>query len=150
LQGLLTGLDAAAEAVESTLAAEVLDLALVISRQLVRREISADRTLVLDVIREAVATLPAAKAPARILLNADDLEVVAPLLATELHDDVWRFIADPSMEPGACRIESPSSSVDLTLASRWQSILRVLGRESAAGLDWADDLPDETDESPAP
>jgi flagellar assembly protein FliH len=147
LREMLNGLDQIARSAEASLAADVLDLALVVARQLVRHEVSADRTLVLNVIREAIAGLPTVRSPARIQLNPADLQVVSPLLSAELESEVWRFVADPALESGACRIETPASSLDLTLASRWQSVLRVLGRESAAELDWSADLPDESDES---
>jgi flagellar assembly protein FliH len=145
LRALLAGMDEVARSAESSLAADVLDLALVIARQLVRQEIRADRNLVLNVIREAIAGLPPVKGPARMQLNPDDLAVVGPLLAAELHDDAWRFIADAALESGECRIETAASALDLTLAGRWQGVLRVLGRESRPELDWAAGR-DESDE----
>lgn len=136
VRGLLDGLSDSARDAEAVLAMEVLDLALVIARQLVRQEVAADRTLVLNVIREALAGLPAAKAPARIVLNPADLLAVSPLLSAELSPDIWRLVADNTLESGACRIETPNSSVDLTLENRWQSVLRVLGRDAAPALSW--------------
>jgi len=137
LQVLLAGLDEQTRAAESALASDVLDLALVVARQLVRQEITADRKLVLNVIREAIAGLPPVKGPARIQLNPADLDVLEPLLQAEMPEDVWRWVADPALESGACRIETAASSLDLTLTSRWQGVLRVLGRASTPELDWS-------------
>lgn len=149
LRGLLDGLSDSARDAEAVLAMEVLDLALVIARQLVRQEVAADRTLVLNVIREALAGLPAAKAPARIMLNPADMAAVSPLLAAELSPEVWRLVADNALESGACRIETPHSSVDLTLENRWQSVLRVLGREAEPALDWGAMQAESVDDDPA-
>ena len=124
---------------EVRLADEVLDLALVIARQMVREELRIDRTMLLPAIREAIAGLPQVKGPSRLQLNPDDLTAVSALLAGEFSSDYWRFVPDPSLPAGSCRIETPVSVLDLTLATRWQSLLRVLGRTQRSELAWSEE-----------
>lgn len=102
---------------EARLADEVLDLALVIARQMVREELRVDRTWLLPAIREAIAGLPQVKGPSRLQLNPDDLAALSALLAGELSSDYWRLVPDSSLPAGSCRIETPVSALDLTLAN---------------------------------
>ncbi len=136
LRALLSGVADACLGVETQLAEDILDLALVVARQLVRDELRADRTLLLPAIREAIAGLPTVREPARLILNPEDLTAISVLLAGELPTDYWRFVPDPSLSAGSCRIESSVTSIDLTLATRWNNLLRVLGRNQRADLSW--------------
>ena len=137
LRALLGGLEVVCRDTESRIANDVLDLALLVARQMVREEIRTDRTRIMPAIREAVAGLPVVKGPSRLLLNPDDLTAINVLLAGELSVDYWRFAPDPNLSPGSCRIETPDSSVDLTMATRWRNLLRVLGRAQHDELDWS-------------
>ncbi|SFN71287.1 flagellar assembly protein FliH [Formivibrio citricus] len=139
LRALLGDMEAACKDVETRIANDVLDLALMIARQMVREEVRADRTRVFPLIREAVAGLPAVKGPSRLLLNPEDLTAVNVLLAGELSGDYWRLAPDPTLPPGSCRIETPDSSVDLTMTARWRNLLRVLGRNRHDDLDWREE-----------
>lgn len=136
LRALLSGLSEACQAAESQLADDVLDLALVVARQLVRENLKVDRSLLLSAVREAIAGLPPVREPARLVLNPEDLKAVSALLAGELPSEYWRLIPDAALPSGSCRIESTTSSVDLGLAARWQTILAVLGKAQRADLAW--------------
>ncbi len=139
LRALLEGVAEVCRSAEARLADEVLDLALVIARQMVREELRVDRTMLLPAIREAIAGLPQVKGPSRLQLNPDDLAALSALLAGELSSDYWRLVPDPLLPTGSCRIETPVSALDLTLATRWKSLLRVLGRTQRSGLVWSDE-----------
>ena len=146
MRAMMSGVAEVCKEAEKRFAEEVLDLALVVARQFLRDAIKADRTLLLPAIREAIAGLPMVKEPSRLILNPDDLTALSVLLSAELAADYWRFIPDPQMPAGSCRIETPSSSVDLSLASRWKNTLRVLGRDARADMQWHAD--DESDRAP--
>lgn len=136
LRAMLGGIAEVCHGAETRLADDVLDLVLVVARQFLRDEVRADRNLLLPAIREAIAGLPTVKEPSRLLLNPEDLTAISVLLAGELPTDYWRFAPDPSLSPGSCWIETPVSSVDLSLASRWNNTLRVLGRSQRSDLTW--------------
>ncbi|HSC79191.1 MAG TPA: flagellar assembly protein FliH, partial [Chitinolyticbacter sp.] len=121
---------------ETELADQTLDLALVIARQLAREAVSADRALLLPLVREALAGLPPVKAPARLLLNPDDMAALEVQLTVELPPEVWRLVPDPTMESGGCRIDTANTRIELTLAERWAHLTRVLGRQQRPDLAW--------------
>ena len=136
LRALLCDLEDACKGAEATLAEDVVELALVVARQMVRAELHADKTLLLPAIREAIAGLPLIKEPARLVLNPDDLKAVSGLLVGELSADYWCFIPDPTLPSGSCRIEASNSAVNLMLAERWDNILQVLGKNNREDLAW--------------
>lgn len=136
LRALLTGVSEACRGAEVQLAEDVLDLALVVARQLVRNELQVDRAFLLPAIREAIAGLPTVREPARLMLNPEDLTTISALLGSELPTDYWRFVPDAALSLGSCRIESSVTSIDLTLTTRWNSLLRVLSRNKRADLSW--------------
>lgn len=136
LRAMLGGIEQACLSAEKTLADQVLDLALVVAKQFIRTEIETNRTALMPAIREAIASLPQVKEASRLMLNPEDLTALSVLLSGELPSDYWRFVPDPSLPAGSCRIQTPVSSIDLSLSDRWASLLRVLGRDQRADLAW--------------
>jgi flagellar assembly protein FliH len=137
LRAVLGNIEITLKKAEAALANEVLDLAVVIARQMVRDELNHSPERVLPILREALASLPAARSPSRVFLNPDDLVALEGMLGGDLPSDTWRLLPDTKLETGGCRIETPDSAVDLSLAVRWQNILSVLGRHDRADLGWA-------------
>lgn len=160
LRVVLANVEITLKKAEAALANEVLDLAVVIARQMVRDELNLAPERLLPILREALASLPAARSPSRVFLNPDDLLALEGMLGGDLPSDTWRLLPDAQLETGGCRIETPDSAVDLSLPLRWKNILRVLGRDDRADLGWAasDDasesavggaLPDDASERPS-
>jgi flagellar assembly protein FliH len=105
----------------------LLDLALTIARQVVRREISLQRDALLPVAREAVGLIIDQHAHPRVYINPQDL---ASLRADFDADGLFkgcRFIADPRVARGGCRVETAQGEVDATLATRWERVLASIG-----------------------
>jgi flagellar assembly protein FliH len=119
---------------ESAAADAVLDLAIELARQVVRREIEIQRDAVLPVVREAVTAIIDEQTHPRVHLHPDDLWLIQADLDTDGLFQGCRFVPDPSVARGGCRVETAQSEVDATLATRWR---RALG---ALGVD-ADELP---------
>ncbi len=119
---------------ESAAADAVLDLALEIARQVLRREIEIQRDAVLPVVREAVTAIIDEHTHPRVHLHPDDLWLIQADLDTDGLYQGCRFVPDASIARGGCRVETAQAEVDATLATRWR---RALG---ALGVD-ADELP---------
>lgn len=119
---------------ESGAADAVLDLAIEIARQVVRREIEIQRDAVLPVVREAVGAIIDEHTHPRVHLHPDDLWLIQADLDTDGLYQGCRFVPDASIARGGCRVETAQAEVDATLATRWR---RALG---ALGVD-ADELP---------
>ncbi|MBM3115229.1 flagellar assembly protein FliH [Jeongeupia naejangsanensis] len=136
LKNVLQSLENVTAGAERELAESVLDLALVLARELVRQEVAADRKLLLPAIVEALSGIPPAGGTSRLYLHPDDLSVLEPMLAIELSGETWRLIADPRLSPGDARIETASTQIDLALPGRWHTLLRVLNRAERDDLQW--------------
>src|SRR5262245_5630508 len=115
--------------VEQQLAA----LAMIIARQLVRRELQLDPAQVIAVIRETVALLPVATRDVRVHLHPQDAAVVRERLATPASDRAWSIVEDPVMTRGGCRVTTDTASIDARLETRIHAVaVAVLGEARAA------------------
>jgi flagellar assembly protein FliH len=106
-------------------------------------EVSRSHAYLVRLIREAVARVPIEMGAPKILLNPADLDLVRGL-APDIDSSRSALVADESVEPGGCLViadgdEAPvvdrrwhpragegMSQVDLTLASRWRSVILSL------------------------
>jgi flagellar assembly protein FliH len=127
LDRVLAGVRARFADLEAAGADTLLDLAVQIARQVVRREIAVDREALVPVLREAVAMIVDQHAHPRVFLHPQD----HALLRAELEADGLfkgcRFIADARVARGGCRLETAQGEVDATLATRWSRVLAALG-----------------------
>lgn len=113
----------------------VLDLALDVARQVVRREIQVDRALALPAVREAVAMIADHTAHPRIHVNPAEFDLIRGELQADAVYRGCRFVADPGVEPGGCRVDSPQGQIDGTLRTRWNRVIATLGCEQPSPLD---------------
>lgn len=114
---------------EQTTADELLQLALELARQVVRRAITAQPDAILDVVRDALAQLPHQNAA--IFLNPEDAALVRSYLGETLAHTGHRVHEDPKLKRGDCVLEAGGSQVDGTVAMRWRRVLESLNLESA-------------------
>lgn len=148
LKAVLEQLENFSANAQAELAESVLDLALVVAREVARVEIAADRQRVLPVIRELIDSMPAVRSPARIIAHPDDVGALNSMLGVELPTDIWRVVADVNQTPGGCRVETPTSRADLSLTARWAAQLRVLKRDARPDLVWHAEVPEAEDVLP--
>jgi flagellar assembly protein FliH len=104
----------------------VLDLALAIAAQVVRREVRRPESL-LAAVREAVTAVVDQHAHPRVHVNPQDFEVLRGSIADDGLLGGCRFIADAGVPPSGCRVEVPTGEVDATLETRWRRVLGTLG-----------------------
>lgn len=130
---LLTDLARPFAALDEQVTGELLALAVALARQLVRRELRQDPMLVMGVVREALAALPAAARDIRVQLHPQDAAVVRANLAPTSEERVWVIQEDPMMMRGGCQVVSASSRVDARLEQRLGALLaELLGDERHA------------------
>jgi len=105
-------------------------LAVALARQLVRRELKADPTQIIGIIREAIAALPVAARDVRVHLHPEDAAVVRQHLAPTECERAWVLVEDPVMARGGCQITSQTSRIDMRLEKRLGAMLsELLGDE---------------------
>jgi flagellar assembly protein FliH len=130
LDGILHELGAPLATLDAELVEAVAELALLIARHLVRRELKAAPGEVVGVVRETMRHLPLASRGIMLRLNPEDVDLVRSALG--LGDDVtaWRLEPDPLITRGGCLVESASSRIDATVESRLAAIAsRMFGGE---------------------
>lgn len=115
---------------EQRLADEVLDLALLLARQMVGEALTVRREFLLPAVSAALRQLPHATMRIEIVLNPSDLPLVQAFIGAEPLGDRCHLSAHPAMAPGGCRIETEQCEVDATVPSRWKRLLAALGRSN--------------------
>lgn len=114
------------------IAVDVLNLALDLSKAMLKTALNLRPELVIPVVAEAIRYLPTVQQPALLTLHPDDAQLVNSQLGNELSKAGWRVVEDVRMERGGCRVETASNQIDATATSRWQRIAAALGKDS----DW--------------
>jgi flagellar assembly protein FliH len=112
---------------EQQVAQGMLEIACELARQIVRHELSINPNALLPVVREALAALMADGKAVSVRLHPKDLEVLDAPLRQEFGAAGIHWIADPSLKPGNCLVESAGTTVDGTIEKRWLRAVASLG-----------------------
>lgn len=122
------------DAIEQQLSGRIAGVALELARQVVRSEITLRPELVVAVAEEALSTLLDTAKSVTVRMNPQDLALTHGLLDEKLQARGARAIADPSLTPGGCQVESDIAAVDASVEARWQHAASAMGLKLA----WAD------------
>ncbi|SNS61495.1 flagellar assembly protein FliH [Noviherbaspirillum humi] len=128
LQQLTGQLAAEIGRADEAIAADLLQLALDLSKAMLKDALAARPEMVLPVVGEAIRYLPALHQPALLYLHPDDMPLVQEHMHDELTKGGWRLVEDHHMERGGCRVETATNQVDASLQTRWQRISAALGK----------------------
>jgi flagellar assembly protein FliH len=126
LAGMFHDLARPFEVLDTEVERELLTLAMALARHIVRRELKADPTQVIGIIREAIGALPAAAREVRVHLHPEDAKVVRENLAPTISERAWTILEDPVMARGGCRVTAATSTIDARLETRLGAILSEL------------------------
>jgi len=115
---------------------QLTDMSILISRQLIRRELHTDPGQVIAAVREAMSALPVNTRDTRIFLHPDDAVLIREVFSiSEEREQSWKLIEDPSLTRGGCRIEAENSKIDATVEYRMNQIVAsLLGGEREQDL----------------
>jgi flagellar assembly protein FliH len=115
------------EAVET----ELLSLAMLVAKQVIRRELATDPALVLSIIRESVALLPVASRGITLQLHPEDAQLVREHLSVPVEEGQWQIVEDAACTRGSCVVSTVHARID---ASIEQQVARIAeGVLGAAG-----------------
>jgi len=114
---------------DQNIAEQVLDLALEVSAQIVRGNISVKRDTLLPVIREALAALPLHHGHVALHLNPGDAEAIREQIGDQLAQTGTQIIPDATITAGGCTLRAGASEVDATLETRWKRVIEAIGVE---------------------
>lgn len=139
LQQVLTAMASPLQDVDDQVEAELVQLALAVARQIIRRELAVDPSHVIAAVRQALGELPASSLEIRVLLNPDDAQLVRETLSRPSGHASWDIVEDPVIERGGCKVITPNTTVDASVEARIRAVAsRVLGgdrHEDVGSLD---------------
>lgn len=144
LAALVQSLDARLQEAEQRIASGVLEIACSLARQVVRQELAGNPNALQPVVREALGMLLTDGRSAVVRLNPADMEVVEQPLREEFASLSLNWLADASVPPGGCLVESAGAVVDGSLQKRWTRAVANLGLKE----EW--DAPDPVVDAAAP
>ncbi|MFO7552027.1 MAG: flagellar assembly protein FliH [Haliea sp.] len=142
LQQVLGALASPLQEIDEQVEEELLQLALAVARQIIRRELVANPSHVIAAVREALAELPSSSRDIRVLLNPDDAQLVRETLPRPSGHASWDIVEDPVIEHGGCKVITPNTTVDASLEARIRAVAsRVLGGDRHEDSDSGDASP---------
>lgn len=136
LDSVLTFISEPLSNLDEQVVSQLSDMSILISRQLIRRELHTDPGQVIAAVREAMTALPVNTRDTRIFLHPDDAVLVREVFSiSEEREQSWKLIEDPSLTRGGCRIEAENSKIDATVENRMnQVVASLLGGEREQDL----------------
>lgn len=148
LEQIVQSLSEPFEALDKTVEQQLAQLAMLVARQLVRRELKTDPEQVIGVVREALSALPVTARNVQLALHPDDAEMIRESLSLrEGETDIQlappgersadaggiHIIDDPVQGRGGCRVITEVSQIDATVESRLNMVIaRVLGGQRSS------------------
>ena len=131
LQALTLALPAALRLAESSVADDLLALALAIARQVLGQALTAEPQAILAVVHQLLQAEPALSGAPQLLLHPDDAALVKEHLADDLKSAGWRLRADAHITRGGCRVLASSGERDASLETRWERVAATLARNAS-------------------
>jgi len=114
------------EHVEQSLA----KLAMLIAKQVVRRELKLDPKQIVAVVKETVKALPVAHQKITLSLHPDDVDLIREAMSLEEDTPTWVLVEDPLLTRGGCVVATETSHIDATVENKIAVIIAtVLGDE---------------------
>jgi flagellar assembly protein FliH len=130
LRQIIETLNTPLEDLDAEMERDIVALVTTVARQVIRREIKTDPEHVIGAVRSALVALPINDRKIKIYLHPQDIELVKKGLSLEEEDASWRWIDDPTLSRGGCRIETANTLIDASVEARLDSIInKLLGGE---------------------
>ena len=124
LESVMAELVAPIERHQDELESALVNLATVLARAVIHRELSLDSSQIRQVVTDAVNSLPSTRENVRIRINPSDQEWVNEV-ATRLDAEV-SVTTDESILAGGCKVETRHSLVDYTIEKRFQKAVQAM------------------------
>jgi flagellar assembly protein FliH len=130
LRQILETLNTPLESLDAEMERDIVALVTTVAKQVIRREIKAEPEHVIGAVRAALAVLPINDRKIKIYLHPQDTELVKKGLSLDEDDASWRWIDDPTLSRGGCRIETANTLIDASVEARLESVInKLLGGE---------------------
>ncbi|MAT95201.1 MAG: hypothetical protein CME59_21730 [Halioglobus sp.] len=105
---------------------ELAQMAMLLARQIVRRELSVDTQIIEGLVEEALATLYKLDGETIIFLNPADAKLLQDFAPESLEGKDWKIVEDANLQAGGCQVKTPTSFVDASVEKRIESVFAGL------------------------
>jgi flagellar assembly protein FliH len=130
LEQLLVALQQPFAELDAAVEEQLSQLAMLVARHLIRRELKADPGQVVAVVREALAALPLTSRTVRLHLHPEDAQLVRVAFSLNEQEAHIQVLEDPVQARGGCRVQTDNSQIDATVETRLNALIaQVLGGE---------------------
>ncbi len=127
---IFSSFDHALKVIDEDIIQSITQLAVSISKQIIRRELQINSEQVVSVVREAIKLLPLEKGRLIIHLNPNDISVVQKVFNQDDIEHSYSLIEDPSIQRGGCKLATDDSLIDATIDSQVAQIAaKLLGSQ---------------------
>lgn len=137
VEQMLQAMSAPLQALDEETERELCELALIVGKQLARREITLEPTQVISIVRDTVALLPASARHVRVHVHPLDAVILRERLAKPGQEAAWSIVEDPVMSRGGCRVNTDHAHIDARLESR-AAVLLAACRDHVSAANCAD------------
>ncbi len=111
---------------DDTIHQQIVTLAAALARGLLRRELRAEPTQIIGIVRDTVALLPASARGVRVLLHPEDAALVREKLSTAGPEQAWSIVDDPVLSRGDCRVHTDYAQIDARVETKLNEALTLL------------------------
>lgn len=115
---------------EQGIAAGVLEMAVLLARQVLRQELSVNPNVLMPVLREALGMLVIDNRPTVVRLHPVDVDVFADTIRESFPGLALTLLPDAAITQGGCIVECAGTVVDATLENRWKKTIASIGLQS--------------------
>jgi len=130
LRSLMATLSMPLPDLDDQLVDEMVQLCMVVVKQMVRREIKTSPGEVVAVIKEALGSLPDVTGDISLELHPEDAQLIRKTMMKSGKDTQWRIVEDPLLSRGGCRVKTNTSRIDATVENRLNAIIaNIMGDE---------------------
>lgn len=103
---------------DDTVESELVELVIVLLKQLVRRELKLEPGQVVAVVKDALRALPMSSRNIQVRLNPEDLRLVQDALGAPGENQHWQLVDDPVISRGGCKVVTSTSQIDSSVESQ--------------------------------
>ena len=104
---------------------QLIDMVLLLVKEIVLVEVQTSDEIVLNAIRESVTALPISANPITIRLNPEDSTVIRNYYSDEdLDNRKWTLVIEPTLKRGDMQIEAGESMVNYNMQERVNSVIQ--------------------------
>lgn len=130
IASIFSNFDHALMEIDEDIIQSVTQLAVSISKQIIRRELQINSEQVVSVVKEAIKLLPLDKSRLIIHLNPNDISIVQKVFNQDDIVHSYSLIEDPSIQRGGCKLATDNSIIDATIDSQVAQIAaKILGSQ---------------------